>query len=86
MNAFQQTRKFVIAQYNLTEDEATSFITQGVNFGMTQLVDGNWGVHGIVSKANFEQMLESGTSGTPQHYASFTLICTGMLLSSFALM
>lgn len=40
MNAFTQTRKFVMAQYGLTEREATTVITQGVNFGFTQLVDG----------------------------------------------
>lgn len=51
-----------MAEYGLTEDEATTFITQGVNFGMTQLVDGNWGVHGIVSKENFEAMSTEETS------------------------
>jgi acetamidase/formamidase len=41
-NAFTQTRKFLIAQYGLTEYEAWSYITQGVDFGITQAVDGNW--------------------------------------------
>jgi acetamidase/formamidase len=52
-NAYQQTRKFLMAQYGLTENEATSIITQGVDFGITQLVDGNWGVHAIVPKVLF---------------------------------
>jgi acetamidase/formamidase len=43
-NAFTQTRKFVMNAYGLTEMEAVSIITQGIDFGMTQLVDGNWGV------------------------------------------
>jgi hypothetical protein len=43
-NAFLQTRKFVMNAYGLTEMEAVSIITQGIDFGMTQLVDGNWGV------------------------------------------
>ncbi len=52
-NAFSQTRKFIMAQYDLTEYEAWTIITQGIDFGMTQLVDGNWGVHAIVPKAIF---------------------------------
>ena len=52
-NAFTQTRKFVMAEYGLTDAEATTIITQGVDFGMTQLVDGNWGVHGIIPKIIF---------------------------------
>jgi hypothetical protein len=43
-----------MAEYGLTEGEAWTVITQGVNFGMTQLVDGNWGVHAIVPKAIFD--------------------------------
>lgn len=42
-----------MAEYGLTEGEAWTVITQGVDFGMTQLVDGNWGVHAIVPKAIF---------------------------------
>jgi acetamidase/formamidase len=52
-NAFTQTRKFIMAQYGLTEYEAWTIITEGIDFGMTQLVDGNWGVHAIVPKAIF---------------------------------
>jgi len=52
-NAFTQTRKFMIARWGLTEMEATTLITQAVDFGMTQLVDGNWGVHGIIPKNIF---------------------------------
>lgn len=40
MNTFQQTRDFVMMQYNLTEREAWTIVTQAVNFGFTQLVDG----------------------------------------------
>ena len=53
-NTYTQTRKFVMAAYGLTEPEANTIITQGVDFGMTQLVDGNWGVHAIIPKAIFE--------------------------------
>lgn len=64
MNAYTQTRKFLMAKYGVSEIEANTFITQGIDFGMTQLVDGNWGVHGIVPKAVFEDMeASSGGSG-----------------------
>lgn len=53
MNAFTQTRKFVMAEYGLTEAEAWTVITQGVDFAITQLVDGNWGVHTVIPKAIF---------------------------------
>jgi acetamidase/formamidase len=39
-NTFSQTRKFVMAEYGLTEAEAWTIITQGVDFAITQLVDG----------------------------------------------
>ena len=42
-----------MGEYGLTEAEANTIITQAVDFGMTQLVDGNWGVHGIVPKSVF---------------------------------
>ena len=53
-NAFTQARKFLMNMYSLTDQEATTLITQGVDFGTTQLVDGNWGVHGVVPKIIFD--------------------------------
>jgi acetamidase/formamidase len=41
MNAFTQSRKFLMNEYGLTEYEAWTIITQGADFGMTQVVDGN---------------------------------------------
>ena len=58
MNAFTQTRMWVMAHYNLTEAEATTIITQGVDFAITQIVDGNWGVHAVIPKSIFVPMLE----------------------------
>ena len=67
-NTYTQTRKFVMAAYGLTEPEANTIITQGVDFGMTQLVDGNWGVHAVVPKAIFaagaSRRLEVKKTGT----------------------
>jgi acetamidase/formamidase len=37
----------------LTEDEAISLISVAVDFGVTQVVDGNWGIHAIVKKSIF---------------------------------
>lgn len=37
-NVFIQTRKFLMAQYGLTEGEATTIITQGVDFAVTRVV------------------------------------------------
>jgi acetamidase/formamidase len=61
-NAFTQTRKFLMNEYSLTEAEAWTIITQGADFGMTQLVDGNWGVHAVVPKAIFEGLSDSAVS------------------------
>ena len=43
-NVFTQCRKWMMAKYGLSEFETWTIITQAVNFGMTQLVDGNWGM------------------------------------------
>ena len=56
-NTFAQARKFLMAKYDLTDDEATTYITQAVDFGMTQLVDGNWGMQAEIPKAVFEEAL-----------------------------
>jgi acetamidase/formamidase len=47
-------RDFLMNGMNLTEDEAYSLITVAGDFAITQVVDGNWGVHGIIPKAMFE--------------------------------
>ena len=38
---------------SLTEDEAISLMSVAVDFGVTQVVDGNWGVHARVKKSIF---------------------------------
>jgi acetamidase/formamidase len=37
----------------LGEDEAISLMSVAVEFGITQVVDGNWGVHAIIRKSIF---------------------------------
>jgi YVTN family beta-propeller protein len=46
-------RHFLMATNGLTEDEAISLMSVAVDFGVTQVVDGNWGVHAILKKAIF---------------------------------
>jgi acetamidase/formamidase len=52
-DAFRKMRKFLMTTKGLTEDEAHSLMSVGVDFGITQVVDGNWGVHAIVKKEIF---------------------------------
>ena len=53
-NTYMQTRKFLMALYGITEPEANTIITQGIDFAVTQVVDGNWGVHSVIPKKLFE--------------------------------
>lgn len=64
-NTYMQTRKFLMAMYALTEAEANTIITQGVDFASTQVVDGNWGVHSVIPKAIFEPYEESSEESLP---------------------
>jgi acetamidase/formamidase len=52
-DAFRKTRTFLMTTQNLTEDEAISLMSIAVDFGITQVVDGNWGVHAIIKKSLF---------------------------------
>ena len=52
-DAFRKMRRFLMNTQGLTEDEAIALMSAAVDFGVTQVVDGNWGVHAIVSKRLF---------------------------------
>ena len=52
-DAFRKMRPFLMTTKGLTEDEAISLMSIGVDFGITQVVDGNWGVHAIIKKSLF---------------------------------
>jgi acetamidase/formamidase/AraC-like DNA-binding protein len=56
-DAFRKTRRFLMTAFGLTEDEAISLMSVAVDFGVTQVVDGNWGVHAVIRKAMFEERL-----------------------------
>ena len=52
-DAFRKMRQFLMHAKGLTEDEAISLMSVAVDFGITQVVDGNWGVHAIIKKEVF---------------------------------
>jgi acetamidase/formamidase/AraC-like DNA-binding protein len=52
-DAYRKMRRFIMATKRLSEDEAISLISVGVDFCVTQVVDGNLGVHAILRKDLF---------------------------------
>ena len=52
-DAFRKARHYLMKEHELSEDEAISLISVAVDFGITQVVDGNLGVHAIIRKAIF---------------------------------
>lgn len=52
-DAYHKMRHFLMTTQGLSEDEAITLMTVAVDFGITQVVDGNWGVHAILKKAMF---------------------------------
>jgi acetamidase/formamidase/AraC-like DNA-binding protein len=52
-DAFRKARRFLMTSQRLSEDEAISLLSVAVDFGVTQVVDGNWGVHGVIRKRLF---------------------------------
>jgi acetamidase/formamidase len=52
-DAFRKMRRFLMTTQGLTEDEAISLMSVAVDFGITQVVDGNWGVHASLRKDVF---------------------------------
>ncbi|MCS0502764.1 acetamidase/formamidase family protein [Ancylobacter mangrovi] len=53
-DAFRKVRRFLMTTKGLDEDEAIALMSAAVDFGITQVVDGNWGVHAILAKRLFE--------------------------------
>jgi acetamidase/formamidase len=52
-DAYRKIRDFLMQVHRLSEDEAISLISVAVDFGVTQVVDGNWGVHASLAKKVF---------------------------------
>ncbi|WP_459675812.1 acetamidase/formamidase family protein [Acidisoma sp. 7E03] len=53
-DAFRKARRFLMTARGMSEDEAVSVLSVAVDFGITQVVDGNWGVHASIPKALFQ--------------------------------
>ena len=85
MNAFAQTRDFIMAEYSLTEYEAWTIITTGVDFSTTQLVDGNWGVHAVVPKSLFVDESEARVKCPEDDAASTLAVGLSALISVLSL-
>lgn len=52
-DAALKTKDFLMKGMNLTEDEAYSFMSVSTDFGITQVVDANWGIHAVIQKKVF---------------------------------
>ena len=52
-DAFRKMRGFLMHTQKMSEDEALSVMAVAVDFGITQVVDGNWGVHASLQKRVF---------------------------------
>lgn len=52
-DAAYKTREFLMTGMDLNEDEAYSLMSVSTDFGITQVVDGNWGVHALIDKGQF---------------------------------
>ena len=53
-DAFRKMRRFLMTTKGLSEDEAISLISVAADFGVTQVVDGNWCIHALLRKELFE--------------------------------
>jgi acetamidase/formamidase len=52
-DASRKMRHFLMTTKGLSEDEVISLMSIAVDFGITQVVDGNWGVHAVIRKSIF---------------------------------
>ncbi len=53
-DAAYKTRRFLMNGIGMSEDEAYSLMSVSADFGITQVVDGNWGVHATIKKSQFD--------------------------------
>lgn len=65
-DCFLKTRAWMMDTFDLTEEETIAIMTTSVDFGITQVVDGNWGTHADIPKWVFEE------GDTPYDYSCTT--------------
>ncbi|GAQ78330.1 acetamidase/formamidase [Klebsormidium nitens] len=54
-NCYKATRDFLMDSFDLEERETLALMSVGVDFGITEVVDGNWGVHSFIKKSFFSR-------------------------------
>ena len=54
-DAFRKMRHFLMTAKRPSEDEAISLMSVAVDFGVSQVVDANWGIHAVLKKAIFDR-------------------------------
>jgi acetamidase/formamidase/AraC-like DNA-binding protein len=52
-DAFRKARRFLMTTKNLSEDETITLLSVAVDFGISQVANGNWGVHAVIRKELF---------------------------------
>ena len=62
-DCFTKTRNWLMDAWDLIEEETIALMTTSVDFGVTQVVDGNWGAHASIPKFVFDD------SETPYDYS-----------------
>lgn len=65
-DCFLRTRNWLMDTFDMTEEEAIAVMTTSVDFSVTQVVDGNWGVHSSLPKWVFDD------TGVPFDYSCTT--------------
>jgi acetamidase/formamidase len=65
-DCFIKTRNWLMDVMDLTEEEVIALMSTAVDFGITQVVDGNWGVHADIDKWIFSD------AETPYDYSCTT--------------
>lgn len=61
-DASYKVRSFLMNGMQLSEDEAYSLMSVSTDFGISQVVDGNWGVHAVIPKSLFAEKEQKLTS------------------------
>ena len=65
-DCYLKTRNWLMEAWGLIEEETIAIMTTSVDFGVTQVVDGNWGAHATIPKFVFDK------SDTPFDYTCAT--------------
>jgi acetamidase/formamidase len=53
-DCYYKTRNWLMDAWGLIEEETIALMTTSVDFGVTQVVDGNWGAHATIPKFVFD--------------------------------